>query len=287
MRFLQEKFCNPLQTLMRVVLTAPASAVLALFLLSFAAGAAAQEAAGNDYVLAPGDIVHIQVYQNPDLTTDTRVAESGRISFPLLGGVQIGGLTVPQAEALIAKQLADGRLVVKPQVIVLLQQIRGNQVAVLGLVNKPGRYPLETNNMRVSDMLAVAGGIAEKGGDTILVSGVRNGKAFRKQLDVPAMYNGGDFSNDIILAGGDAIFVNRAPVFYIYGEVQHPGIYRLDRDMMLMQAVAAGGGSTQRGTLKGIQVSRRNANGKIAVVEPKMDELLQPNDVVFVRESMF
>lgn len=271
----------------RSFISRTASLLCSLFILSFAAYAQAQETVANDYVLSPGDIVHIQVYQNPDLTTDTRVSESGRISFPLLGGVQIGGLTVPQAEALIAKQLTDGRLVVKPQVIVLLQQVRGNQVAVLGLVNKPGRYPLETNNMRVSDMLAVAGGIAEKGGDTILVSGTRKGKPFRFQLDVPAMYNGGDFSNDIVLAGGDSIFVNRAPVFYVYGEVQRPGIYRLDRDMMLMQAIAAGGGSTPRGTLKGIQVSRRNAAGKITVVEPKMDELLHPDDVVFVRESLF
>jgi polysaccharide export outer membrane protein len=243
--------------------------------------------AANDYALAPGDIVHVQVYQNPDLTTDTRVSESGRISFPLLGGIQVGGLTVQQAEAVIAKQLSDGHLVVKPQVTVLLQAVRGNQVAVLGQVNTPGRYPLETNNMRISDMLAVAGGISEKGSDTVVVSGIRNGKPFRQELDIPAMYNGGDFANDIILKGGDTIFVNRAPVFFIYGEVQHPGIYRLDRDMMLMQAVAAGGGSTQRGTLKGIQVSRRNAKGKVAVVELKNDEPLLPNDVVFVRESIF
>ncbi|MEC5387844.1 polysaccharide export protein EpsE [Uliginosibacterium sp. H3] len=275
----------------RTLLSALVIAVTALLLLSHSTLSTAQEATGsavpNDYVLAPGDIVHIQVYQNPDLTTDTRVAESGRISFPLLGGVQIGGLTVAQAEALIAKQLADGRLVVKPQVIVLLQEVRGNQVAVLGLVNKPGRYPLETNNVRVSDMLAMAGGIAEKGGNTVIVSGTRHGKAFRQQLDVPAMYNSGDFTNDILLAGGDSIYVNPAPVFFIYGEVQHPGIFRLDRDMMLMQAVAAGGGSTPRGSLKGIQVSRRNANGKVVVIEPKMDEQLQPNDVVFVRESIF
>lgn len=262
-----------------------AAALSALF--ACAVHAQAQTDSSSDYVLAPGDIVHIQVYQNPDLTTDTRIAESGRISFPLLGGVNVGGLTVPQAEALIAKQLETGRLVVKPQVIVLLQQIRGNQVAVLGQVNRPGRYPLETANMRISDMLAVAGGIAEKGSDTVILTGTRNGKTFRKELDISALYNDGDLSADITLAGGDAIFVNRAPVFYIYGEVQHPGIFRLDRDMMLMQAVAAGGGSTQRGTLKGIQVSRRGRNGKMTVLEPKMDDRLQPDDVVFVRESLF
>jgi polysaccharide export outer membrane protein len=274
-------------TILSRTLAVVSGPLFSFFLMCFAATAQSQDTTANDYVLAPGDIIHIQVYQNPDLTTDTRVSESGRISFPLLGGVQIGGLTIPQAEGLIAKQLGDGHLVVKPQVIVLLQEIRGNQVAVLGQVTRPGRYPLETNNMRISDMLAVAGGIAEKGGDTVIVSGTRNGKPFRKEIDIPGMYNGGDLKNDIVMQGGDAIFVNRAPVFYIYGEVQKPGIYRLDKDMLLMQAVAAGGGSTPRGTLKGIQVNRRNQNGKMAVVEPRMDEQLQPNDVVFVRESMF
>jgi polysaccharide export outer membrane protein len=277
-------------TMPRIFSTARAALCSLFFwscLFSSIASAQSSAATANDYVLAAGDIVHIQVYQNPDLTTDTRVSESGRISFPLLGGVQVGGLTIPEAESLIAKQLSDGRLVVKPQVIVLLQEIKGNQVAVLGQVTKPGRYPLETNNMRISDLLAEAGGIAEKGGDTVLVSGTRNGKAFRKEVDIPGMYNGGDLANDIIMHGGDAIFVNRAPVFYIYGEVQKPGIYRLDKDMSLMQAVAAGGGSTPRGTLKGIQVNRRSPNGKMAVIEPKMDESLQPNDVVFVRESIF
>jgi polysaccharide export outer membrane protein len=256
--------------------------------LSFMSGAnAAAEKTQSDYALAPGDIVHIQVYQNPDLTTDTRISESGRVSFPLLGGVQIGGLTVSQAEALIAQQLNDGHFLIKPQVVVLLEEIRGNQIAVLGQVNKPGRFPLETSTMRLSDVLALAGGIGEKGADTVVVTGARNGKPFRSEIDITALYNGGDPSNDIVLSGGDAVFVNRAPVFYIYGEVQHPGTYRLDRDMMLMQAIAAGGGNTPRGTLKGIQVHRRNSNGKMTVVEPKMDELLQPNDVVYVRESFF
>ncbi|MDB5815488.1 MAG: epsE [Rhodocyclales bacterium] len=240
-----------------------------------------------DYALTPGDIVHIQVYQNPDLTTDTRISDSGRVSFPLLGGVQIGGLTVSQAEALIAQQLSDGHFVVKPQVIVLLEEVRGNQIAVLGQVNKPGRFPLETSTMRLSDVLALAGGISEKGADTVVVTGLRNGKAFRAEIDITGLYNGGDAKTDATLVGGDAVFVNRAPVFYIYGEVQHPGSYRLDREMMLMQAIAAGGGATPRGTLRGIQVHRRTANGKMAVIEPKMDELLQPNDVVYVRESFF
>jgi polysaccharide export outer membrane protein len=277
---LNKKKMSMTKSLMRTLFI---SGLLSLISVTYAA----PEHAPTDYALAPGDVVHIQVYQNPDLTTDTRISDSGRVSFPLLGGVQIGGLSVSQAEALIAQQLSDGHFVIKPQVIVLLEEVRGNQIAVLGQVNKPGRFPLETSSMRLSDVLALAGGIGEKGADTVVVTGTRNGKPFRSEIDITALYNGGAATNDMVMSGGDAVFVNRAPVFYIYGEVQHPGTYKLDRDMMLMQAIAAGGGSTPRGTLKGIQVHRRNANGKMSVVEPKMDELLQPNDVVYVRESFF
>lgn len=258
--------------------------LLVAFLLSARAGFAE---APREYALAAGDIVRVSVYQNPDLNTAARVAENGNISFPLIGSVKVGGLAVSEAEALIAKKLEQGGFVRQPQVSILLQEIRGNLVSVLGQVNRPGRYPLETTNIRATDALALAGGISATGADTVVVTGTRAGKPFRYELDIPALYKTADEGKDMVLAAGDTLYVDRAPVFYIYGEVQHPGVFRLDRDMTLMQAVAAGGGVTQRGTLKGVQVNRRNANGKLAVLEPAMDTALQPNDVVYVKESLF
>ena len=74
---------------------------------------------------------------------------------------------------------------------------------------------------------------------------------------------------------------------YIYGEVQRPGPMRLERDMTVMQALATGGGLNLRGTEKGLRVHRRDADGKLQVIEPKMDDLLRDGDVVYVRESLF
>ena len=247
----------------------------------------AQSGKNAEYVLGPGDIVRITVFQNPDLTTETRVSEAGTLTFPLVGSVPVGGLSLSQGEKKIADMLREGAFVTKPQVNILLMQIRSSQVAVLGQVNRPGRYPLETVNMRLSDMLATAGGIATTGADTVVLMGTREGKAIRREIDIPALYLKGDAAGDILLTGGDVLYVNRAPMFYIYGEVQRPGAFRLERDMTVMQGLATGGGLTIRGTEKGMRVHRRDADGKLQIIEPKLDEPLKVDDVIYVRESLF
>ncbi|SEO14728.1 polysaccharide export outer membrane protein [Nitrosospira multiformis] len=239
-----------------------------------------------DYPLGPGDILRIQVFQNPDLTTETRVSESGSITFPLVGAVEVGGLSVASAENKLAAALKKGGFIKQPQVTIVLLQMRGNQVSVLGQVNRPGRFPLETLS-RVSDMLAAAGGTTPLGDDFAIVTGTRNGQAFRKVIDIPALYLEERSDEDIILAGGDTIYVHRAPVFYIYGEAQRPGAYRIERGMTVMQALAQGGGPTPRGSEWWLRLDRRNADGVVERLSPKMTDAVQPNDIIYVRESIF
>ncbi|NMG46100.1 polysaccharide export protein EpsE [Aromatoleum toluvorans] len=243
--------------------------------------------ATREYVLGPGDIIRISVFQNPDLTTEGRVSETGALTFPLIGSVPLGGRTVSAAEALIAERLRTGGFVLQPQVTVLPVQIRGNQVAVLGHVNKPGRYPLDTFNVRVTDMLANAGGIATGGDDVIVLVGTRDGKPIRRELDLPTLFQRGDPDADAMLSPGDVIYVRRADVFYIYGEVQKPGSFRLERNMTVMQALATGGGPTLRGTVRGLRIHRRGTDGKVAVIEPAMEDRLRPDDIIYVKESLF
>ncbi|MGS0753961.1 SLBB domain-containing protein [Roseateles sp. GG27B] len=86
---------------------------------------------------------------------------------------------------------------------------------------------------------------------------------------------------------GDVVWVDRAPIVYIYGEVQRPGPMRLERGMTVMQSLATGGGVTQRGTVKGIRVHRKGEGGKVQIIELPMDEQLKDGDVVYVKESLF
>ncbi|MBC7938732.1 MAG: polysaccharide export protein EpsE [Chitinophagaceae bacterium] len=266
----------------------------ALTLALFAGGPAHAQAqtgtapaAANEYRLGSGDVVRISVFQNPDLTLETRVTEAGIVSFPLLGGVRLGGLTVTAAERLIADGLRSGNFVKSPQVTLVVLQVRGNQASVLGQVNRPGRYPLEVADMRLTDLLAMAGGTANGGADMVVVTGTRAGRAFRQEVDLPTVFAASSAGKDIFILNNDTIWVDRQPIVYIYGEVQRPGPMRLEREMTLLQALATGGGLTQRGTEKGIKVHRKGGDGRVQVIEPGMTDALREGDVVFVRESLF
>ncbi len=247
----------------------------------------AQPAGNAQYRLAAGDIIRISVYQSADLTLETRLTEAGTISYPLLGSVALAGLTVTEAEKRIADGLRSGNFVKQPQVSVAVQQVRGNQVSVLGQVGKPGRYPLETGNVQLTDMIATAGGIVGGGADQIVVVGTRNGQPYRVEVDLPSVFGPNRRANDLTLQNGDVVWVDRAPTIYMYGEVQKPGSMRLERGMTVMQALASAGGLTQRGTERGLRVHRRDAQGQVRIVEPTMTDKLQADDIVYIRESVF
>jgi polysaccharide export outer membrane protein len=248
---------------------------------------AATSAATPEYRLGSGDVIRINVYQNPDLALETRIAETGVVSYPLLGSIHIGGLSVTAAETLIADGLRTGNFIKQPQVTIVVTQVRGNQASVLGQVNRPGRYPLEVADMRLTDVLAMAGGTAVNGADLLVVTGERDGKPFRMEVDLPSVFAAGGREMDVLIKNGDVIWVARQPLVYIYGEVQRPGPFRLERDMTVMQALASGGGLTLRGTEKGIRVHRKNPDGKVEVLQPTMDAKVQDGDVVYVKESLF
>lgn len=237
--------------------------------------------------LGAGDTVRVQVFQNPDLTLETRLQESGDITYPLIGTAKLAGLTIPEAEKLIATALKSGGFMQLPQVNIALVQARRKQLSVLGAVGRPGQFPLEYSNTRLSDILALAGGVSQGGSDTVIVTGQRNGKAMRQEINVATMYLEGKTASDILMAPGDVVYVHRAPVFYVYGEAQRPGAFRLERNMTFMQALVTAGGPTARGTEKRLRLHRQDLDGKTKELAPELGELVQSDDVIFVRESLF
>lgn len=251
------------------------------------AAPASNAPAANEYRLGSGDVIRISVYQNPDLTLETRVTEAGLVTYPLLGTIRLGGLGVTAAEKLISDGLRNGNFVKQPQVTIVVEQVRGNQASVLGQVNRPGRFPLEVADMRLTDLLATAGGVSPIGADKVVLAGTRNGAPYRVEVDLPTLFGQGGRDKDVLVQNGDTIWVDRQPLIFIYGEVQRPGSARMERGMTVMQALATGGGLTLRGTERGIRVHRKGADGKVQVLQPKMDDILTEGDVVFVQESLF
>jgi polysaccharide export outer membrane protein len=268
------------------VMNSPMLRSLVLLLALFLAGAPPSYAQ-QEYLLGTGDILKITVFKNPDLSMEARVSELGSISFPLVGAVQVRGLTLPGAERKISQMLKDGNFVLNPQVNALLLQAVSNQVAVLGQVKAPGRYSIETSGGNLSGVLAAAGGIAQTGADTVIVTGTREGKSFRREIDIVAMFGAGAMAEDIPLVGGDALFVNRASQFYVYGEVQRPGVFRLERDMTVMQALAAGGGITPNGTTRGVVLHRRDGAGKVKEMNVGLQDSVKDEDVIYVKAGLF
>jgi polysaccharide biosynthesis/export protein len=271
-----------------VVKAALGAALVRLMVALVALGAAGfATAQDRDYVLGPGDLVRIIVFQNPDLTTETRVSETGSITFPLIGAVDAAGQSASALERAIIQKLRDGGFVNRPQVNVNVVQFKSIQVSVLGQVNRPGRFPLDQAKNRLSEVLALAGGILPTGADIITLITNENGQDKKIEIDVPGMIQSGDLARDVMLRNGDVIYVPRAPLFYIYGEVQRPGQFRIERDMTVIQALATGGGLTIRGTMRGMKLSRRTPAGTVVTRDANPNEHVFPDDVIYVKESIF
>jgi polysaccharide biosynthesis/export protein len=225
--------------------------------------------------LGVGDAVRITVFQQPDLTTETRITERGTIVMPLIGETRISGMTPAEAGTHIANELRRGKFLNKPQVSVALTTLRSRQVSVLGLVARPGRYALDDTSTRLSDVLASAGGIAPGGSETVTV--MRAGKS--EKVDILA--------KNFQVQSGDTIYVERAPVFYIYGEVTRAGAYPLQPNMTVMQAISIGGGITPRGSERRLKLRRPTGDGKYVESNVSLQDRVRADDVIYVRESLF
>ena len=266
--------------------TAAASTVAAASPSTITPAAEPQQADLRLEALGMGDMVRVTVFRNPELTTEGRVSERGTILFPMIGEVNIAGLTPSQAGARIADKLRSGKYVVNPEVTVSMMQVNSRQVSVLGNVVKPGRYPLDSTTAHLTDVIALAGGVGPTGSDEVTIITNRGGKQEKVNVDMAEMFRQGDLSHNITLEPGDTIYVHKAPMVYVYGEVQKGGAYRVEPNMTVMQAIAMGGGITPRGTERGIKISRRDGTG-VRRIDASLTDNVQPDDVIYVRESLF
>jgi polysaccharide export outer membrane protein len=195
--------------------------------------------------------------------------------MPLVGEVKLAGMAPGEAAAAIGEKYKAGDFLKNPQVSLSVTTVRSRQVSVLGAVTRPGRYPLDDTSYQLSDVIAAAGGITAAGGDTVVV--LRDGKEER----VPVLGKG------YSLKGGETINVERAPVFYIHGEVARSGAYRIEPNMTVMQAIAAGGGVTPRGSDRRLKLRRVGPDGKLVERDASLRDTVKADDVIFVKEALF
>jgi polysaccharide export outer membrane protein len=240
-------------------------------------------ATAGDYRLGPGDLLHITVSGYAEMMTDVRVSQTGNITYPFIGEVQVANLSTQDVEGIIAKKLSDGGFIRQPQVTVLVAEYQGQKISVMGQVAKPGQYPL-TSRVKVMDLLAEAGG-------AVPLTAADEATLLRKDgskvvIDLQSLFDG-DPAQNLPVSDGDTIYVPKAPQFYIYGEVQKPGMYRLERNMTVSRAISAGGGLTAKGSERRAVVKRRDTAGKEHKISVDSSTSIMPDDVIFVKQSWF
>lgn len=246
-------------------------------------------AQAQDYLIGGQDVLKISVFESPDLATEVRVSEAGKITFPLLGEIDAKNLTTRQLEKNIADKLSTGNFVKNPQVSVFVQQYRSSKLTIIGEVMKPGQYEI-AGPTKILDTISLALGMNQNAGYLLTVfrkEASADGLAATKKItvDVDLLLNGGDLTQNIDLQNGDVIYVPKS-IFYIYGEVNKPGAYRLEKGLTVRRAVSLAGGITAKGTERRIIITRRNG-GKEVTSSAKIDDQVLIEDVVRVKESFF
>ena len=265
--------------------------VLSLMLVVPLIGLAAF-AEGQQYIIGAGDLLKISVYDNPDLTTETRVSNDGKITLPLIGEIQASGNTAIQLEKSIAAHLADG-YIIKPQVSVFIEEYKSKKVSVLGEVAKPGLVILRGEETLL-EVLSDAGGITANAGDVVTIQRKAGGAAAGRidagdvivTVDMKRLLEDGDVTANVPVMDGDSIYVPKAAFVYVNGEVKNPGVYKITKGLTVLKSITLAGGFTGKASESGTKIIRKKGD-KEDTFRAKMDDVVMADDIVYVPESLF
>lgn len=272
-------------------------ALTALLLPGMTAGVRAGQDVGQatvpaveSYVIGARDVLSIAVFGQPDLTGKFTVETDGTFSYPLVGRLKAGGLTLRALETELRKQLADG-FFTNPQVAVGVEQYFSQKIFVMGEVRIPGAYPL-TGEMTLIEALARAG--ASPVGEIIIVRPHEARGPTLPGEDLSAevrrvnlkQLQSGQLSENVDLHDGDTIFVPRAESIYVFGQVRNPGAYGIQADTSVLQALSLAGGVAENGAINRVKIVRV-VNGKTVDVKVKLNDIVMPGDTLIVPERYF
>ena len=280
------------------------AALIVLALALMAGHLAAQEPraqadqARGEYLIGAQDVLTVTVWDSPDLSGKYTVETDGSFTFPLVGRVKAGGLTLRQFEAELKKKLADGYFK-NPQVSVAVESYRSQRIFIVGEVRSPGTYPL-TGDMTLIEAIARAGSTTPSASlEAIIVRAPAGKQAHGPTLPSQKAdasetqrvnlrdLQSGALSKNIALRDGDTIFVPRAESIYVFGQVRSPGAYALqDPETTVLQALSLAGGVTDRGATNRIKVVRV-VKGEKVELKVKLTDLVLPGDTIIVPEKYF
>jgi polysaccharide export outer membrane protein len=262
--------------------------------VSQAAGPAPPPApAAQAYVIGPGDVLAIKVLDEAELSREYAVDADGTVTFPFLNRVAVAGKTVKDVESDLTTRLSPAWLR-NPQVAVAVSQYRSRYIFVLGEVKNPAKYAIE-GNVSLLEVIAKAGYFTPTAGSELRVlrskepsGGVNPAMPDDERTTVVLRVNIKDLTDglvqsNILLQDGDTLLVPSADRFYVAGYVRNPGQFVLSPGLTVRQALAMAGGLSERGSDRGISITRL-VNGKEMKVDASFSTVVQAGDTIYFRQ---
>ena len=238
----------------------------------FAAGTVELALPQNGYQIGPNDVIRIQVFGEEDLTVETKVGGDGKINYPILGVLQVGGQTIEEVQKGLTARLASGYLR-QPKVSVSI--VRHRNFYVGGEVKTPGGYPYE-EGLTIQKAITMAGGFTENSDKTGIKVTRPNGKGLNTLAP----------ESETLVMPDDLIVVTKVQKFYVNGEVKKPGEYPYEKDLTLHKAITIAGGFTDKAVTKRAKVVRL-INGQERTLEIALDAPVLPEDIIVVAQRFF
>lgn len=273
-------------------------------------GARAQDNGDNvsvdaDYRVGPGDVLEVEVYDDPDLSGLVTVQHGGEISFPLLGDVDVSGLTAREVRETLTRLLAKDYLV-DPQVAVRVKEHRSQWITLVGEVVRPGKYFLQ-GSKTLLELLTEAGGFTPQASGVVMVS---------RQNAPETTLEGEDGGNEPLriflspdqppgqqkaalslhLGNGDIVTATSTQFFYVSGEVKNPGSYPITPGLTVLKAVSVAGGLTKFGSKGKVEILRKVSQGDAERIKidlgdieggKKPDVPIEAEDIIKVGKRVF
>ena len=270
-----------------------------VFLLLFSFYLSSQEKYSTDYRVGPKDLLEISVFGLDELNKTVRVTEDGKITLPLLGEVEVEGLTKAELEVKL-KQLLEEKWLHNPQVTIFIQEHQSKRVSVLGAVGSPGPYEL-LGRQTLLQIISQAGGLTQEAGNEIIVMRqLPDGTSTSLKISIDDLILKGDATLNIPLQPDDTVIIpiDRTVYIYVFGQVRRPGALEVRKSNIptLIQAIAQAGGFSERASKGRVLIKRMDENGEEIEIKvnvrnilkgKRKDIQLKENDTIYVPETIF
>lgn len=249
----------------------------------------------GDYRLGPGDLLSVKVFETDELDAEVRVSSRGFVSLPLLDDINVYDMSAAEAEELI-ENLYQEKYLRDPHVTIYIKEHVSKQITLVGAISRPGTYDYVTKR-RLLDVIAIANGLSEVSGSIAYVT--RENPATRKSIsyliNLDELLKEGNMAQNMVILGGDVIFVPESGQCFVDGAVRKPGTYALETKMTITEVIALAGGLASYADVDGIKLIRYMGSGKQReIVSLSYSDLqggigdtlfLQDQDVIFAESS--